>query len=70
MPRKLPEPLPAQVRALEVVEQAARRRREADEHYVRSILEAHGAGLTATQIAPYSGTSYQAVQQVIAKWAG
>jgi hypothetical protein len=44
---------------------AAAQRAAADRQYVDSILAAAGAGLAVTQIARATGTTYQAVQQVL-----
>lgn len=65
MPRLLPDPTPAQQDLLAAVAAAAAQRAAADRQYVDSILAANAAGLTVTQIARATGTTYQAVQQVL-----
>ncbi|MGY3552661.1 hypothetical protein [Williamsia sp. R60] len=64
MPR-LPDPTEEQTALLVRLERLARERDEAHRAYVRGVYEAADSGLTATQIAPHVGTSYQAVQKLL-----
>lgn len=65
MPRILPTPTPAQQELLTTVAAAVAQRDAADRNYVDSIIAAKAAGLTVTQIARATGTTYQAVQAVL-----
>lgn len=68
MPRVLPEPTEHQRDLLRAVERAADDRREADKAYAKAITDAADAGLTSTQIAPATGTTYQAIQKILARY--
>ena len=62
---KLPDPTDEQAAILARLERLARERDEAHQAYVRAVYEAADSGLTATQIAPHVGTTYQAVQSLL-----
>lgn len=64
MPR-LPDPTEEQTALLVRLEKLASERDETRRAYVQGVYDAADSGLTATQIAPHVGTSYQAVQSLL-----
>ncbi|GAA2050752.1 hypothetical protein [Williamsia deligens] len=67
MPRTLPDPSPAQADALNAIARAADERAKWDRIYLESIHEAGDLGCTAVQISRFTGTTYQAVQKILAR---
>ena len=67
VPRTLPDPTPDQSSALDAVAHAAQERAKWNQSYFDAIVDAHLRGCTAVQIAKFTDTSYQAVQQILAR---
>ncbi len=67
--RILPDPNPRQRQALDAVEAAAAARRAADQAYIEAVCAAAETGLTPTQIAPATGGTRQAVEQLVKRHA-
>ena len=62
---KLPDPTPEQQKLLSRVAAAAAQRVTTEQEYLVSIVAAAKSGLTVTQIARATGTTYQAVQSIL-----